>query len=219
MTSPATVAPAQRRPIVSGLALLAVGAGVLLIVAGSHRTSIVDVLKASIKGHPIPDRGWYNDASLTAASLTPNVDQSGGQNSSSGVVGRGVAAGSGLGAQVAADALGYVGQVRYRWGGATPDGWDCSGFVTWVLHHDFGFDLPSNDHTVTGQFLLWSGARTVKRADMQPGDLVCWPGHIGIAVDAKMMVNANLFGGRNGTFTQPVDDGFPVIRRPLAYGS
>ena len=107
-----------------------------------------------------------------------------------------------LGNRIANAAMKYVG-VPYRWGGATPAGWDCSGFVTYVLHHDIGLDLPSNTHTTAAGFLVWKGATTIPRASAAPGDLVCWAGHIGIVVDGKNMINAPTAG--IATRVQPFD--------------
>jgi len=59
--------------------------------------------------------------------------------------------------------------------------------VTRVLT-GLGLKLPNQTHTITTQFYVWSGATTVAWADMMPGDLICWTGHIGIAasgVDAQ----------------------------------
>lgn len=89
----------------------------------------------------------------------------------------------------------YIGNP-YVWGGAVPTqhggpGVDCSGLVTWVLAKDMGLKtLPSSSHTVTGQFLVWSGATTIPRDQCSAGDLVCWAGHIGIAVDRENMIHA-----------------------------
>lgn len=93
------------------------------------------------------------------------------------------------GQAIADDARRYLG-VPYKWGGADPSGFDCSGLVTWVLHHDLGYNLPSNTHTVTGQFLVWGGATDVARSSAQAGDLCCSMGHIGIAVDGSNMIHA-----------------------------
>jgi len=111
-----------------------------------------------------------------------------------------------------------VGKTPYVWGGATPAGWDCSGLVTWILHHEMGLELPNNTHTVTGQFYIWSGAVTVPRNQCSPGDLVCWPSHIGIAISSSEMVNAPTFGHvteRAKIYNVPA----PIIRRPKAYGT
>ncbi len=123
------------------------------------------------------------------------------------------AGGTEFGRSVASTALSYVG-VPYVWGGETPEGWDCSGFVTWVLHKVHGVDLPNDHHTVAAQFYVWRGARTVARSSCAPGDLVCWPTHIGIAISGSELVHApGLF---QKTRRQKIWAG-AVIRRPMAY--
>src|SRR2546423_1122156 len=44
-------------------------------------------------------------------------------------------------AAVTAEALKHQG-VPYVWGGASPAGWDCSGFVQWVFRTAAGVELP-----------------------------------------------------------------------------
>src|SRR5919197_862598 len=66
--------------------------------------------------------------------------------------------------RVVAVARRYLG-ARYAWGGASPAGFDCSGFVMWV-YSQFGVNLP---HTEAGQ--LASG-QPVSADDLQPGDIV-----------------------------------------------
>lgn len=62
--------------------------------------------------------------------------------------------------------------IRYVRGGHTPaTGFDCSGFVRYVFAHAVGLQLPTNS---AGQFL--EGLK-VKRADMEPGDLVFFHTH------------------------------------------
>ncbi|MGH7239603.1 MAG: NlpC/P60 family protein, partial [Candidatus Saccharimonadales bacterium] len=39
------------------------------------------------------------------------------------------------------DALSHQG-AHYVYGAARPSGWDCSGFVNWVLCHDLGVGIP-----------------------------------------------------------------------------
>jgi len=62
--------------------------------------------------------------------------------------------------------------TRYVRGGRDPStGFDCSGFVRYVFAHAIGMQLPRNS---AAQFL--AGLK-VKRADMQPGDLVFFRTH------------------------------------------
>ena len=68
-------------------------------------------------------------------------------------------------------AMQYQG-VPYVYGGATPAGFDCSGFVMYV-YAQFGISLP---HSSAGQGA--AGTR-ISQADAQPGDLVIMPGHDG----------------------------------------
>lgn len=190
---------------ISGIAVLTAAAGLVLISSGLLNAPVAETLRAYLQG-----RRPQSGPSMLPASSSSSPG-GGGSGSFGGAAGNGSATGQ----AVADRAQTYVG-VKYVWGGHTPEGWDCSGFVTWVLHHDFGIELPNNTHTVTGQFYVWNGARTINRADMAAGDLVCWLGHIGIAVDNQNMVNAPGIG--IPTRVQPVYDiPTPIIRRPLAY--
>lgn len=56
--------------------------------------------------------------------------------------------------------------TKYIFGGTTPKGFDCSGFVQYVFKQN-GFSLP---RTADEQYKL--GKRVKKRAELEPGDLV-----------------------------------------------
>jgi cell wall-associated NlpC family hydrolase len=89
--------------------------------------------------------------------------------------------------QVVQVALQYQG-VPYRYGGSTPAGFDCSGFVQYV-YAQFGVSLP---RTVSGQDR--AGTR-ISRADALPGDIVIMPGHNGIYMGGGMFIDAPRAGG------------------------
>ncbi len=79
-------------------------------------------------------------------------------------------------------ALHYLG-VPYRWGGASPSGFDCSGLVMFV-YEQLGISLP---HYTVAQ---WNATEPV--ASPAPGDLVFFNGlgHVGIYIGGGQFVDA-----------------------------
>jgi peptidoglycan DL-endopeptidase CwlO len=73
-------------------------------------------------------------------------------------------------------ALRYLG-TPYSWAGASPAGFDCSGFVMYVYGR-LGIGLPHSSSA------LWGEGRPVARRDLEAGDIVFFNGlsHVGIYV-------------------------------------
>jgi cell wall-associated NlpC family hydrolase len=81
-------------------------------------------------------------------------------------------------------AMQYLG-VPYRWGGADPSGFDCSGFSMYV-YAQVGVSLP---HHAASQYGMGS---PVAQSDLQAGDLVFFNGlgHMGIYIGGGSFIHA-----------------------------
>lgn len=83
-------------------------------------------------------------------------------------------------------ALSLVG-VPYVYAGSTPAGFDCSGFTMYV-YAQHGIALP---HSGSAQAAMGS---VISEADAQPGDLLIWPGHVGIWLSPGVMIDSAVPG-------------------------
>ena len=86
----------------------------------------------------------------------------------------------------------YLG-TPYVWGGSSPEtGFDCSGYVCWVLNQS-GWDVGRT--TANG---LWQQSTKISEQEAKPGDLVFFEGtydtpgasHVGLYVGDGMMISA-----------------------------
>ena len=97
------------------------------------------------------------------------------------------------GAAIARAAQSLIGSP-YRYGGAGPEAFDCSGLVSYV-HRQLGVLTP---RTAAQQY---ASARSIPRADLQPGDLVFFRlsgavSHVGVYVGNGRFVHAPQSGER-----------------------
>ena len=113
-------------------------------------------------------------------------------------------------------ATSMIGQP-YRFGGAAPGGFDCSGLVFYAAAAA-GIRVP---RTAAEQLEL---GRPVARAELQPGDLVFMhlsgkELHVAIALDRQLFVHAPSSGGRvriDSLLAPPYAKGFIAARRVVS---
>ena len=81
-------------------------------------------------------------------------------------------------------AVQFVG-CPYKWGGSSlTNGCDCSGFVMKVYEH-FGVQLPHYDAWIRQRGRAINGL-----ANAQPGDVICYDGHVAIYMGGGRIVHA-----------------------------
>ena len=96
---------------------------------------------------------------------------------------------SASGSKVIQVAVQYIG-VPYIWAGASPSGFDCSGFVMYV-YAKLGIDLPHSSRMMSEM------GTAVSDSQLQPGDLVFYGSpvhHVGIYVGDGKMINSPYTG-------------------------
>lgn len=77
----------------------------------------------------------------------------------------------------------------YRYGGTTPDGMDCSGFVRYVFNESAGFRFPHNTAMIAKL------SRPISKSDLKVGDFVFFNtfkpySHMGIYIGNNEFVHA-----------------------------
>lgn len=122
----------------------------------------------------------------SAGSSSSSGDTSTGSSGSSSGSSKGSSSsgGSGTGAAIASYGLRFVGNPYVRGGNSLTNGTDCSGFVH-LVYANFGISTPRQSGALAG------GGRSVSDADKQPGDVVCYPGHVGIYIGNNQIVHAS----------------------------
>ena len=88
------------------------------------------------------------------------------------------------GSSVVSYATNFVGNPYVFGGNSLTEGTDCSGFVSLVYSH-FGVSLPRS------YYALQSSGQAVSYENAQPGDIICYPGHVAIYMGGGRIVHAS----------------------------
>ncbi|MDO4332334.1 MAG: NlpC/P60 family protein [Eubacteriales bacterium] len=124
-----------------------------------------------------------NNAENNSSSNSSSASGSSSTSSSGGLKTVPPATGS-SGADIAQYACQFVGNPYVAGGTSLTNGADCSGFVM-AVYKQFGYNLPRNS---TAQR---SAGREVSYADAQPGDIICYAGHVAIYLGGGRIVHAS----------------------------
>ncbi len=94
------------------------------------------------------------------------------------------ASGSDLGKQIAKYACQFIGNPYVYGGTSLTNGADCSGFV-YRIYSNFGYKLPRTSYEQR------SAGTGVSYDEAQPGDLICYDGHVGMYIGGGKIVHAS----------------------------
>ena len=128
------------------------------------------------------------EAERRAANAAAARSAGGKKSKTSGGGGGGVSysvGGSGMGSSVANYALQFVGNPYVYGGTSLTNGTDCSGF-TMGVYRNFGVSLP---HSSGAQRACGYGVGSL--AEAQPGDLICYSGHVALYIGGGQIVHAS----------------------------
>ena len=92
--------------------------------------------------------------------------------------------GSDIGKQIAIYACGFVGNPYVPGGTSLTNGADCSGFTQYVFKA-YGYSIPRSSYSQR------TAGKEVSFAEAQPGDIICYAGHVALYIGNGKIVHAS----------------------------
>lgn len=162
-----------------------------------HAAPENDPLGQLLQERQAPDHEGLDNLirSKSAATANQNNRNTANQNNHAAAPKATASGGKGEADELLASAMGFLG-VAYRFGGTSPTGFDCSGFMQYIFRKTYAINLPrtSAEQATVGV--------AVSRSELQPGDMVFFRtsgsriSHVGMYVGNNRFIHAPRTGKR-----------------------